>query len=96
MGCTMLSGLKEDVELTPERWREVARIFEEAVEHSDADRAAFLNRECASDPALREEVESLLAAKADGSSFLKPACGRDRGARDGYRAPQAGKPGGAV
>ena len=36
------------------------------------DRVAFLNRECASNPTLREEVESLLAAEA-GSFLTQPA-----------------------
>jgi Tol biopolymer transport system component len=55
--------------LTPERWRQVERIFHEAAALSDGERAAFLNCECASDPALREEVESLLAVEA--GNFLK-------------------------
>ena len=36
-----------------------------------ADRAALLDRECADNPALRAEVESLLAAHEQASKFLE-------------------------
>lgn len=36
-------------------------LFDAAVELAPADRAAFLDRECADDPALREQLRSLLA-----------------------------------
>src|SRR6266487_1245060 len=36
-----------------------------------ADRAALLDRECAGNPALRAEVESLLAAHVQASKFLE-------------------------
>ena len=46
--------------MTPERWQEVARIYQLAVDHDVATRAAFLSEVCAGDEALRREVESLL------------------------------------
>ena len=54
--------------LTPERWQRVARIYELAVEQDAATRVAFLADACAGDEALRSEVESLLGQ--DESSVL--------------------------
>ena len=46
--------------LTPDRWQHIARIYELAVDHDPATRDAFLAEACAGDEALRHEVESLL------------------------------------
>ena len=48
-------------------------ILDEALQLPDpAVRAAYLLRRCGGDPALRTEVESLLAAYSAGGSFLEP------------------------
>ena len=47
--------------MTPEQLREIERLFHAARERPPAERDAWLARECAGDPALRREVESLLA-----------------------------------
>ena len=47
--------------MTPERLREIERLFHEARERPPAERDTFLGRACPDDPALRREVESLLA-----------------------------------
>ena len=47
--------------MTPERLREIERLFHAAREQPPAERDAWLARACADDPALRREVESLLA-----------------------------------
>jgi serine/threonine-protein kinase len=47
--------------VTPERLREIERLFHEAREWPPAERDSFLARACAHDSALRREVESLLA-----------------------------------
>lgn len=46
---------------TPERWKEIDRIFAAALELQPAARVAFLDQACGGDNHLREEVESLLA-----------------------------------
>ena len=46
--------------LTPERWQHIARIFELAVEVPQTSRDAFLANACDNDESLRREVESLL------------------------------------
>ncbi len=47
--------------MTPERLREIERLFHEARARTAVERDAWLARACADDPALRREVESLLA-----------------------------------
>jgi serine/threonine protein kinase len=52
------------VDLTPERWQHVARLYELALDQEAARRDAFLSDACAGDEALRCEVESLLCQDA--------------------------------
>jgi serine/threonine-protein kinase len=58
-----------------ERWHEVDRIFAAALERPASERPAFLDAACAGDPALRREVERLLAADQAGSRFLEGSPG---------------------
>jgi serine/threonine-protein kinase len=46
--------------ITPERWQQIARVYEAAVDLDERARAPFLAEACAGDDALRREVESLL------------------------------------
>src|SRR6266513_3116687 len=48
--------------MTPERWQQLKQIFQSALERNPAERSAFLSEACADDPALRSEVESLIAS----------------------------------
>ncbi|GJG89147.1 hypothetical protein tb265_43280 [Gemmatimonadetes bacterium T265] len=65
--------------LTPERWRAVKRVVQDALALAPAARPALLDHACAGDAALRAEAESLLAAAEPpagdrGTSFLdRPA-----------------------
>ena len=61
--------------MDPERWHEVDRLFEEALDRPTAERPAFLEAACAGDTALRQEVERLLAADEKGAGFLAGAPG---------------------
>lgn len=47
--------------MTPERWQKVKELFHAVINCDAAERSAFLERACASDTALRQEVEELLA-----------------------------------
>lgn len=47
---------------SPEHWRRIEAVFTAALDREAGDRAAFLDVACEGDPALRAEVESLLAA----------------------------------
>src|SRR5436190_18200549 len=53
----------------PERWRQVRDVLHRALELPSENRKAYLDQACAADPALRQEVESLIAA-SDGSAFI--------------------------
>jgi eukaryotic-like serine/threonine-protein kinase len=58
-----------------ERWLEVKRIFEEALEVEPRERPAFLDRACVGDEELRREVEALLSAPALPTSSLASLLG---------------------
>ena len=46
--------------MTPERWQQVAKIYEQVVDQDPTTREAYLAIACAGDATLRGEVESLL------------------------------------
>ncbi len=54
-----------------DRWTRLAELFEAAVALSPGTRATFLERECADDPDLRTELESLLQANDASGAFLE-------------------------
>ncbi len=54
-----------------DRWKAVERLFDAALDRPPEERAAFLNGACGGDEALRDEVETLLAADANPPSFLE-------------------------
>jgi eukaryotic-like serine/threonine-protein kinase len=56
--------------MTPERWRQVSRIYHDALARNSGERASFLREACHDDEALRQEVESLLAQPASAENFL--------------------------
>jgi len=51
--------------MTPERWEQIRDVLEEALELAPEQRSAYLDGACSSDPALRKEVEVLLADSAN-------------------------------
>jgi serine/threonine protein kinase/Tol biopolymer transport system component len=63
---------EERCNVTGERWQEVRTVLEAALRLDSAGQRAYLDQLCASDPSLRREVESLLAAdKEVQSGFLQ-------------------------
>ena len=61
--------------MTPERWAQIEALFHRAAECSPQNRSSLLERECTDDPALRHEVESLLAGEDRASDHLQDAVG---------------------
>ncbi|MCM3878095.1 MAG: serine/threonine protein kinase, partial [Thermoanaerobaculia bacterium] len=57
--------------MTPERWRDVQRLFHEALERPRAERAAFVSGAAAGDAELEAEVASLLASADTDEGFLE-------------------------
>ena len=70
--------------MTPERWSQIQRELDVVVTLDPVERTAYLDELGASDPSLREEVESLLAQESD-TSFLKTS------AMDSLREPNPGR-----
>jgi predicted ATPase/predicted Ser/Thr protein kinase len=61
----------EGAPMEPERWQRLKAVFQAALELESRQRPAFLEESCVGDPALRNEVESLLASHKDARSFIE-------------------------
>jgi serine/threonine protein kinase/Tol biopolymer transport system component len=61
--------------MTPERWQMVRGILQSAMELRSEERGAFLDRQCASDPSLRKDVDKYLSieGKLDPEFLENPA-----------------------
>jgi eukaryotic-like serine/threonine-protein kinase len=53
--------------MTPERWRQVTEVFHAALTRTGSARAPYLDQVCAGDPALRAEVDAMLAVPSEGA-----------------------------
>ncbi len=56
--------------MNQDRWKKIESLFASALEHDEQERAAYLDRECGDDLALRKEVESLLANQQPTGRFI--------------------------
>src|SRR5262245_25220299 len=54
-----------------QRYEQIDKIFQSAVELAEEHRAAFLDHACAGDPELRKEVETLLAYDQRAEDFIE-------------------------
>ncbi len=60
--------------MTPERYKQIGKLFDEALELAPEQRAAWLDQVCRADSGLRREVETLLANQVESEEFLaRPA-----------------------
>jgi serine/threonine protein kinase/tetratricopeptide (TPR) repeat protein len=57
--------------MTPDQWLQVREVFHAVVELPTEQRSTYLDRVCAAEPSLREEVESLLQNHADAGDLLE-------------------------
>jgi eukaryotic-like serine/threonine-protein kinase len=57
--------------MTPERWRQVERLYHAALDRKPGERSAFLAKACNGDENLRREVGSLLASEQSPHSLLE-------------------------
>ena len=79
--------------MTPERWKRIDQLYDEALNHKTDERLAFLGEACGDNEDLRREVESLLKAHERGVlekkrrlESLGPAAGWAAGqAFDGFQ-----------
>jgi serine/threonine protein kinase/Tol biopolymer transport system component len=61
--------VKEGLDINPDRWPDVSRIFSAAATLDGPSRSAYLDDACRHDPVLRAAVESLLGAHDNAGSF---------------------------
>ena len=57
--------------MDPQRWGQICAAFDRLADATPAARPALLEELSAGDPALRGEVEAMLAASGDASAFLE-------------------------
>ncbi|MBI4468185.1 MAG: protein kinase [Acidobacteria bacterium] len=57
--------------MTPERWRQVEEVVQEALVRDAANRAAYLSQACQGDESLRQEVEALLKNEVKVERFIE-------------------------
>jgi len=70
MSKAPIGNRKSAIVMTPERWQKIEHLLQAALERKPAERVALLERECAGDPDLRAEVESLLSSAQQADDFL--------------------------
>jgi eukaryotic-like serine/threonine-protein kinase len=73
--------------MTPERWQQVERLYQAALEREPSLRAPFLREACGGDEQLRQEVESLLAYEPQAERFIEAPALQE--AAQGFSADQA-------
>jgi tetratricopeptide (TPR) repeat protein/tRNA A-37 threonylcarbamoyl transferase component Bud32 len=75
--------------MRPQLWDRVERLFGQLITLSPAERDAFLDRECANDPELRTELETLLQAHTsdEGPLDAPPSVSGSAGADESPEAP---------
>jgi serine/threonine-protein kinase len=56
--------------MKPERWQEIERICNSALDVQPGERRAFVERACAGDDVLRKEVDRLLAHQQEAEDFI--------------------------
>ena len=57
--------------MNPEGWQRIEELYHAALERAESERAGFLDAACAGDPALRDEVASLLTYDKRAEHFME-------------------------
>jgi serine/threonine protein kinase len=79
--------------MTPERWRQIERLYHLALERSGDQRALFLEDACGGDRALLREVESLFDSASRATDFMERPAAPPRLASAMRRLEQSSVPG---
>jgi serine/threonine-protein kinase len=74
--------------VNPERWQQIERIFQGALEREPHERASFLDQACGDDPSLREKLEALLRSHEGAGSFLRSPASLPNGGKVRAAAPE--------
>ncbi len=75
--------------MTPERWEQIGKVYDEVRRLAPDARTVFLDRACAGDEDLRREVESLVAAEASLGDFIAAPALKDAAEMVNGEAPGA-------
>jgi eukaryotic-like serine/threonine-protein kinase len=59
------------VEIKPERWQQIERLYNSVVGLEPSQRGAFLREACAGDKSLQQEIERLLLHQAQAEGFIE-------------------------
>src|SRR5215208_153456 len=70
-GAWQRPGSTERSIMTSDRWQVINLLFHSVLKREAGQRAAFLDQACEGDESLRKEVESLIAAHDEASSFIE-------------------------
>jgi len=73
--------------MTAEQWREVEQVLAIAMDLPEPERCAYLDRICDARPAIRSEVDSLLAAYLESGDFIESAIASEIGNDSPVPAP---------
>ena len=57
--------------MTPERWKQIEKLYHSVLDREPAQRDGFLQEACAGDKALHEEVQSLLSHEGEARNLFK-------------------------
>lgn len=57
--------------MTPERYQQIDKVFQAAIERNPPERGAFLDEACRGDHSLRREVEALIDSSNKAGSFIE-------------------------
>lgn len=71
--------------MNQERWRQIERLCQDALEHEPDERDAFLDTACVDDASLRREVESLLAQQSAARDYLETPAALHRAGEASWR-----------
>lgn len=63
--------------MSPERWKKVNEVFQEAVELEPSEQKAYLEEACVDDDSLLQQVETLLAANDQAGTFIAGNAAKD-------------------
>ena len=72
--------------MNPERWQQIDKIFQGALEREPHERASFLEQACGDDSPLKEKIEALLRSHDSAGSFLASPASPPNGGE--VRAPE--------
>src|SRR6267143_3268565 len=75
--------------MTPQRFQRISQIYHATLEREPEQRADFLQQSCGGDPALRHEVESLLASEKSAEAFFSSKGMKEKAKRLGGKPSQS-------